>query len=112
MRVNRVIICKSCVNIFAADADRDAGLEIGPLARSTCMLVVRGASKRNALGIEFTRARIAGLRRRAYGIFVWAPLARETLGFGGLSMNRTPLIPSFSPSVCVLAKLGRKFFRP
>src|SRR6266516_6774576 len=30
------------------------------------------------------------LRRRAYGIFVWAPLARESLGSGGLSMNRTP----------------------
>src|SRR6266699_4095744 len=101
MRVNRVMICKSCVNIFSADADRDAGLEIGPLARSTWRLVVRGASKRNALGIEFTQARIAVLRRRAYGIFVWAPLARETLGFGAAFHEPYPLIPSFSPSVCV-----------
>src|SRR5207247_541603 len=37
-----------------------------------------------------TLPRIAVLRRPAYGIFVWGPLARESLGSGGLSMNRTP----------------------
>src|SRR5439155_19217303 len=47
------------------------------------------------------------LRRRAYGIFVWAPLARESLGSGGLSMNRTPSSSSHpSPPGYLVSEMG------